>query len=187
MLSMRAAKPRVSYANLERAPDDGHRYELYGGEVFVVPSPLPEHQMVVQAILKRLESYAEAHGGITLIAPLDIVLSEFDVVQPDIVFFRTSRRHLVQPRAVTRAAPDIAVEVMSPSTAGIDRGRKMQLFARYGVPECWLVDPAGAVVEVYALHEGVYRLALVASGDDLVRSTLLPDFSFRASEIFPSL
>lgn len=187
MLSMRAAKPRVSYADLERAPDDGRRYELYGGEVSVVPSPLPEHQMVAQAILRRLESYAEAHGGIALIAPLDIVLSEFDVVQPDIVFFRASRRHVVQPRAVTRAAPDIAVEVMSPTTAGIDRGRKMQLFARYGVPECWLVDPAAAVVEVYALYGGVYRLDLAASDDDLVRSTLLPDLSFRASEIFLSL
>lgn len=82
---MEVVRPRVSYADLERTPEDGRRYELYDGEVFVVPSPLPIHQMVVQAILQLLDRYTTTHGGLVLVAPLDIVLTEFDVVQPDLV------------------------------------------------------------------------------------------------------
>ena len=74
--------------------------------------------------------------GVALAAPLDVVFDEYDVLQPDVLFFRAERRHLVRPDAVTRHAPDVAVEVFSPSTAAADRGRKMRTFARYGVPEC---------------------------------------------------
>ena len=84
-------------------------------------------------------------------APLDIVFDEYDVVQPDVVFFRVERRHLVQLDAVTRDAPDIAVEVLSPSTAVTDRGRKMQMFARYGVLEYWIVDPNNRTADLHVL------------------------------------
>ena len=112
------------------------------------------------------------------------MFDEFDVVQPDIVFFRAERRHLVQPDAVTRHAPDIVVEVLSPSTASTDRGRKMRLFARYGVPEYWIADPLARQIEVHALEGGVYRETQVASGDETVRSVLLPDLTFEAARVF---
>jgi Uma2 family endonuclease len=138
---MEDVQPRVGYSDLLVMPDDGRRYEIHGGELVVVPSPLPIHQIAVVQIVARLHDYARRSGGLALAAPLDIVFDEHDVVQPDVVFFRAERRHLVQPRVVTRAAPDIAVEVLSPSTAAVDRGRKMDLFARYGVPEYWIADP----------------------------------------------
>jgi Uma2 family endonuclease len=119
-----------------------------------------------------------------LIAPLDIVLDEFDVVQPDVVFFRAERRHLVQPDAVTRHPPDIAVEVLSPSTAAVDRGRKMRMFATYGVPEYWIVDPVRRRIDVHTLEDGAYRLAQAAAADDVVRSVLLPDLTFTAGGVF---
>ena len=111
------------------------------------------------------------------------MLDEFDVVQPDVVFFRAERRHLVQPDVVTRHPPDTAVEVLSPSTAAVDRGRKMRMFATYGVPEYWIVDPARKRIEVHALGDGAYRQAQAASADDVVASVLLPNLVFAAAGV----
>ena len=184
MASMQTAQPRVGYTDLVDMPDDGRRYEIYGGELVVVPSPLLGHQVVVGVILRILDDYARATGGRALVAPLDIVFDEYDVVQPDVLFFRAERRHLLQPHVVTRHAPDIAVEVLSPSTASTDRGRKMRTFARYGVPEYWIVDPVLERIEVHSLEDGVYREAQVAAGDDTVQSVLLPDLTFEAARVF---
>jgi len=184
MAPMPSPQARVGYTDLLDMPDDGRRYEIHGGELVVVPSPLPRHQMVVQSIFRLLDDHARDTGGTALVAPLDIVLDEFDVVQPDIVFFRAERRHLVRPDAVTRHPPDIAVEVLSPSTAAVDRGRKMRMFAAYGVPEYWIVDPVRRQIEVHALENDAYRQAQTASADDAVRSVLLPNLTFTAACVF---
>ena len=95
MRFMKAADPRVTFAELQEWPDDGRRYELYDGEVLVVPSPFPRHQRVAINIEEILREYEHATGGLMFHAPLDIVLSEHNVVQPDVVFFRKERRHVV--------------------------------------------------------------------------------------------
>ena len=184
MASMQTVPSRVGYRDLAHLPEDGRRYEIHGGELVVVPSPLPHHQLAVLAVVRVLDGYAATRGGIVLAAPLDIVFDEFDVLQPDVLFFRAERCHLVQPAAVTRHAPDIVVEVLSPSTAAVDRGRKMRTFARYGVPECWIVDPIDHKIEVHTLEDGAYRRAQSASGNEAVRSALLPDLRFAAGRIF---
>ena len=181
---MQDVQPRFGYRDLLVMPDDGRRYEIHGGALVVVPSPLPCHQIAVTELVTLLCDYGRRSGGIALAAPLDLVLDEYDVVQPDVVFFRAERRHLVRPYAVTRSAPDIAVEVLSPSTAAVDRGRKMRVFARYGVPECWVVDPFRLEIEVHVLENGAYRCAQVATRVDTVRSVLLPDLTFAAARIF---
>jgi Uma2 family endonuclease len=186
MTVMKAALPRVSFADLERWPDDGRRYELYDGEVYVVPSPTPLHQIVSARLHLALDAYTRAHGGIVLYAPLDIVLTEFDVVQPDLLLFTRERQHLVQLRAVTRHAPDLAIEILSPATAGHDRGRKLQLLARHAVRECWLVDPEAVRIEVYELTRGGFVLANDAGPSDVVRSPLLPDLSIAPGDLVPS-
>src|SRR4051794_34991343 len=139
MTAMKAAHPRVSFADLEKWPKDGRRYELYDGEVYEVPSPFPLHQMVSAKLYLALAEYVREHGGIVLYAPLDIVLTDYDVVQPDLLLFTRERAHLVNARQVTRMPPDLAIEILSEGTAGNDRGRKMHLLARHGVRECWLV------------------------------------------------
>ena len=187
MASMRATAPRVGYTDLLAMPEDGHRYEIHGGELVVVPSPFPRHQIAAFELATRLRAYARESGGLALVAPLDIVFDEFDVVQPDIVFFRAERRHLVSPDAVTRHRPDIAVEVLSPSTAATDRGRKMRMFARYGVPEYWIVDPVLEQMEVHALDARAYRPAQVAGVGGTVHSVLLPDLSVDVGRVFSVL
>jgi Uma2 family endonuclease len=188
MPGVKGAQPRrVSYADLEQWPDDGRRYELYDGEVYVVPSPLPLHQIASGRLHLFLEEYVRTHGGIVLYAPLDIVLTEYDVVQPDLLLFTRERQHLIDPRKVTRAPPDLAIEILSPSTASNDRGRKRWLLARHGVREYWLVDPANVSIEVYSLTEGQFVLAASVTGPQSVQSALLGDLALRPVDLVPDV
>ena len=184
---MKATHPRVSYADLERWPDDGRRYELYDGEVYVVPSPLPVHQIVLGRLYIALHQYSTEHGGLVLVAPLDIVLTDYDVVQPDVLFFTADRAGAVRPRQVTREEPDLAIEILSPSTAGNDRGRKMPLLARHGVREYWLVDPDVETIEIYRFTGDRYVLASKTAGEERVDSPLLPHLALIANSIFPDV
>ncbi len=181
---MRATDPRVTFAELQEWPDDGRRYELYDGEVVVVPSPFPRHQRVAANIEEILREYEHATGGLMFHAPLDIVLSEHNVVQPDVVFFRQERRHLIDMMAATRAAPDLAVEVLSRSTEARDRGRKLQLLARFGVPECWIVDPVQNTLEIYLLRGPAYERVAAHDEHQEVQSPTLLDLSFPAARVF---
>jgi Uma2 family endonuclease len=184
MRFMHAADPRVTFAELQEWPDDGRRYELYDGEVIVVPSPFPRHQRVAANIEEILREYEHATGGLMFHAPLDIVFSEHNVVQPDIVFFRQERRHVIDMMAATRAAPDLAVEVLSTGTEARDRGRKMQLLARFGVPEYWIVDPVKNTFEIYVLRGSAYeRVAALDEHQDVISPTL-PGLTLPAARVF---
>jgi Uma2 family endonuclease len=186
MTGMRAVHPRVSFAELERWPEDGRRYELYGGEVFQVPSPILLHQIVAGRLHVILNEYVREHGGIVLFAPLDIVLTDYDVVQPDLLLFTREREGLLNLRKANRAAPDLAIEILSPATAVNDRGRKMQLLARHCVREYWLVDPDTTTIEVYALNGQQFALGSTASGRERVRSPLLPGLALLPGDLVPA-
>jgi Uma2 family endonuclease len=181
----RVVKPRVGYTDLLHQPEDGRRYEIYDGEVFVVPSPLPLHQIVADNIAELLRGYAQAHGGIAITSPLDIVFSEYNVLQPDVVFFSAVRRHLVKLREVIRDHPDLVVEVLSPSTQATDRGRKLQAFARFGVPEYWIIDPDAPSIEILKLEAGAYVLVAKAAAEGKALSATLPDLEVPLPAIIP--
>jgi Uma2 family endonuclease len=186
MRPMKAVDSRVTFAELQTWPDSprGERYELYDGEVIVVPAPFARHQRVASHIDEILTEYERQTGGIAIMSPLDIVFSEYDVLQPDLVFFRHERRHLVADWEVTRDAPDLAVEVLSRGTERRDRGRKMQTFARFGVPEYWIVDPSKNTLEIYVLQDGDYRLSSMHGDREHVTSPTLPSLSFDTDRIF---
>jgi Uma2 family endonuclease len=184
MAGVSAVDPRVSFAELCQWPDDGRRYELYDGEVIVVPAPMPRHQVVALRISHLLQDYADASGGLALISPIDIAFTEHDVLQPDVVLFRPERRSQIDMMEVIRIAPDLAVEVLSRTTEARDRGRKMQMFARFGVPEYWIVDPVRNVLEIYELNERVYVLAATCGETARVDSPTLPGLSFYARRVF---
>ena len=187
---MQAAPPRFGYADLLAMPDDGRRYEIHGGELVVVPAPILRHQLAAMRITATLVDYQQRVGGLAVAAPFDVVFDEHDVLQPDVVFFRAERLHLLDLDGPARAAPDLAVEVLSPSTAQLDRGRKMRIFARYAAPEYWIVDPVRQRIEVHVLERdveeaaGAYRRAQVAAPGDTVRSVALPDLTFDAARVF---
>ena len=181
---MGATNTRVTFAELQTWPDDGRRYELYDGEVVVSPTPFPRHQRVAHHIGAILDDYERRAGGLVFSVPIDIVFSEHNVVEPDVVYFCEARRHLIHMMAVTRAAPDLAVEVLSRSTEATDRGRKMQLLARFGVPEYWIVDPVKNTIEIYVLRGPAYELVATHGEHQQAQSPTLPDLSFPAARVF---
>ncbi len=184
MATMKAVNQRVSFAELQQWPEDGRRYELYDGEVIVTATPLPRHQRVAMHVGDVLLDYERAAGGLVFAVPIDIVFSEYDVLEPDVVYFCEARRHVVDMMKATRAAPDLAVEVLSRSTERRDRGRKLQMLARYGVPEYWIVDPDDNTLEIYTNGGGSLELAATFGERDEIASPTLPDLKFQASRIF---
>ena len=154
----RMAAGLMSYADLQRMPDDGRQYELYDGEVRVVPSPTNRHQVVLKNLVALLMEYEKQNGGRLLFAPSDVVFTQYNVVQPDLLYFSEARRHLVQLDRPTDVPPDLTVEVISPGTSAHDRGRKQAVYARFGVGEYWIVDPLDETIEMFVLEGNVYRL-----------------------------
>ncbi len=144
---------KFTYEDYCLLPED-RRYELIEGELLMVPSPSVIHQRVAANLEAILRSFVkERNLGEVLYAPLDVVLSPHDVVQPDIVFISRERAHIVTD-ANLQGAPDLVIEILSPSTAERDRGLKRKLYARYGVRELWLVNAGAQTVEVFSLEGG---------------------------------
>lgn len=179
------ARHNVTYAELCTWPDDGRRYELYDGEVSVVPAPLPRHQLAMLELYRQLHAYASPRGGLVIASPIDIVFTETNVLEPDIVVFTPARRHHVELDAVIRARPDVAVEVISPSTERNDRGRKLAWFQRFEVPEYWILDPAVERLELFELRKGRYLRPRVFSRGGVLRSEVLSGFSCPVASLFP--
>ena len=184
MAAMKAVDPRVTYAELEQWPDDGRRYELYGGEVIVVPAPLPIHQVVALRVYDVLKVYGEGTGGLVICSPLDIVFSEYDVLQPDVVFFDAERRSQFDLEHPIRTVPSLVVEVLSRTTAARDRGRKRTVFAHYGVPEYWIIDPGARTLEVLRNAGGEFDPAAAFERDAIVSAATLEGLTFPLTALF---
>jgi Uma2 family endonuclease len=130
-------------------PDDGNRYETIAGELFVTPAPNLRHQRVSGRLYILLATYVERHQlGEVFYAPLDVVFDPMTLVEPDLLFVARARGQLLTEREVA-GAPDLAVEVVSPSSARTDRGRKRALYQETGVREYWIVDVDLRQVEVW--------------------------------------
>jgi len=130
-------------------PDDGNRYETIAGELFVTPAPSPRHQRVLARLHLLLGAYVERHGlGEVFFAPLDVVLGPMTLVEPDLLFVARDRSHVLTEHEVA-GAPDLAVEVVSPSSARTDRGRKRALYQETHVREYWVVDVDLRQVEIW--------------------------------------
>jgi Uma2 family endonuclease len=159
-----------TYADLAQLPDDGKRYEIIDGVLLVNASPVPDHQEV-QLELWRLLRDAAPPALRVLAAPLDVVLADDTVVQPDVLVGRRED----YTRTNLLAVPLLAVEVLSPSTSTVDRNLKKDRYERAGIPSYWLIDPATLVLTVHELVDGSY--AEVAAVD--------PDTTWHAQRPFP--
>jgi Uma2 family endonuclease len=148
-MSKHAPPTRWTYAEFARLPDDGNRYEVIAGELYVSPAPRPLHQLVVTRITVALSAHVEANRmGTVFVGPIDVLFAEGDYLEPDVVFVRRERGGIESDRGL-EAAPDLVVEVASPSTGGRDRILKRERYLHFGVPEYWVVDPEAREVLVY--------------------------------------
>jgi Uma2 family endonuclease len=177
-----------TYADYLRLPDDGRRYEIIEGVLYVSPAPKYRHQFVAGALFALLWQYVRERGlGVVLSAPFEIYLSErIRPLQPDIVFLRADVEPSVDASGFD-GTPDLAVEILSPSSIRRDRFIKFALYENAGIPEYWIVDPETRSIEVYVWRNGLYELHTHAVGDVAVTSTLFPELALRVNELFPSV
>ncbi len=176
-----------TYEDYALLPDDGKRYEVIRGELYMSAAPRPLHQRVIFRLSYFLESFLEVHKvGTAFGAPIDVLLPEKlgDPVQPDILFVREDRLGIVGETYI-EGAPDLAIEVLSPSNQAHDRSLKYLLYEEAGVPEYWIIDPLDRTVEVYVLQDGTYEQFGKWSDGETVRSVVLRGFSVSVDEIIP--
>jgi Uma2 family endonuclease len=173
----------LSYEDLLRMPEDGYRYEIIGGELFVSASPNKKHQWTSGRLYGTLFNHViENDVGEVYHAPVDVRLSPHDIVVPDLIFITRDRRGIYGDQVV-EGAPDLVVEILSPSTRTRDLGLKLALYARVGVREYWVADPDARTLVIYALtNEGGYRLIEPVNG--IIRSTVLPDLEIDLDFVF---
>ena len=162
---------RLTYEDYAALPDDGRRYELHEGELSVTPAPGLVHQATLRNLVVILHSHVSARGlGEVFPAPVDCILEDVTVVQPDIVFVEAARRSIMGERGI-EGPPTLVVEILSPSRRQTDCTVKAGLYARYGVPWYWIVDPGMRTVEALALRDDVYEPAGSCSAARYRRST----------------
>ena len=176
--------PPITYHDYVLLPQDRNRYEVLDGELYMTPSPTYLHQWVVMALAAALHDHASQHGlGAVLTAPIDVVLSETTIVQPDILFIGAARVPAATAKNIT-TVPELIVEVVFPSSAEQDRVDKMRAYARHGVPHYWIADPDAKVLEMYALSGGDYALAAEFRGDVTGSSPLFPGLAIPLARLW---
>ncbi len=174
-----------TYEDYCATPDD-ERYELLNGNLMMVPAPNMKHQKVLGRLYLELGNFAKEHGlGDVYVAPCDVVLSDTDVVQPDLLFISRAREHTVTEENV-RGAPDLVIEILSASTADRDLGYKHELHGRHGVPEYWIVDPMGETISVHRQRDGRLELAETFERRDTLRTAVLDGLQLKLDDIFAS-
>lgn len=172
----------LTYQDLRRFPDDHLRREVIGGELHVTPAPDLRHQDAVARLTASLVAYADQHGGRVYPAPTDVYFTEVDVVEPDVVFVTAEHLHRLEP-AFVRGAPDLVVEVSSPTTRRVDLGRKRQLYEREGVPEYWFVDLDADRVEAYRLRGDRYARPTLVGRGQILGSAVLTGFAIDVDQL----
>ncbi len=177
-----------TYDDYARLPDDGKRYEVIRGELYMSAAPRPLHQRVITRLSFFLEGFLENSAlGTAYVAPIDVILPQKlgDPVQPDIVVVRREHIHIIDELNI-RGAPDLLVEVLSPSNPAHDRSLKYDLYAEAGVLEYWIVAPRQRTVEIHLLRDGAYELAGQWGAGEVARSELLDGFAVSVDEIIPA-
>lgn len=184
---MSVALRPLTYDDLFTMPDDGKRRELMGGELIVSPAPRRVHQTVSANLHWILQRFLrDTESGRAWAHPVDVYIGPNDVVQPDLIVILQSRLGIYRPEGVVVDPPDIVVEIISPSSQRVDRVGKMALYARFGVPEYWIVDPRERTSVLNALDRGVYR-AVELDADGGVSSHQFPGLRIDPDEVFSSL
>ncbi len=180
---MDVIRPILTVDALAQLPDDGKRYEILGGDLAVSLSPKPKHQSIIRQLSEFCVNVQLRGLGTWYPSPLDVILNEYNVVQPDVLFIRADRLHIVTDANV-QGAPDLVVEVLSAGTRERDLGVKAHLYARFQVPEYWVVDPEEETVTVYRLTEDGYHIVGSFRSGDMVDSPLFPDIPLVVADVF---
>lgn len=175
----------LTYKDLDETPDDGRWYEILSGEMIVSPAPILKHQELVTRLAVLFYNFVVAHRlGVVYGAAPNVRLSPYDIVQPDIVYVSEGRAAILQGLMI-EGAPDLVVEVFSPSTRQLDQARKAATYAAFGVREYWMVDPELESIVVQELVDRAYRLVPQEAG--FARSVVLDGLVVDVAALFAGL
>ena len=174
--------PRLNYMILL---DEGeNRLELMDGELVRTPSPEMDHQEVAADLGTSLSMFVREHDlGRVYFASTDVMFSDADVAQPDLLYISKERQHIRTPANI-RGAPDLIVEILSPSSARWDWGYKRELYARHGVREYWIIDPANHLASVLTLRDGILEVEQTLTEDNFAHSSVLEGFGVNLAMLF---
>ena len=175
-----------TYANYLALPQDGNRYEVLEGIIYMSPAPNFAHQDATGGFYSYLRTYVKLTGlGQVIIAPFDVDLGAGYVVQPDVLVVLKANKYKLEPGKLV-GAPDLVVEVASPATAGYDRTKKQEAYARAGVPEYWIADAAARTVELLTLEQttNTYRSLGVFFGKAILPSQIVPQLPVEVAQFF---
>ncbi|MFC5407430.1 Uma2 family endonuclease [Cohnella soli] len=173
---------QATYDTYAEMPDDGNRYEVLNGTLEMMSGPNLVHQVVSGKLHFTLTQSCNSEYLI-LVAPLDVILSRTNVLQPDLVLIHRSRSDIVTFRGI-EGAPDLVVEIISPGSRNRDKVRKMKIYAQHQVPEYWVIDPVSRTLEQYLLSGEAYIIGRLFEGDETVISERLPCISYSIAELF---
>lgn len=177
----------LTYADLEQAREvRDERLELIEGELFVTPSPTPFHQIIEHRLSVRLDQAIVQRGlGIVMSEPIDVFLGKYTILQQDLIVILREHRHTFGDKGI-EGPPSLAIEIYSPSSTSRDRGKKKDLYARYGVPEYWLVNQEEKTVSILSdLRNGQYQREGVVH--DTAISDTIPGLSVDLQSLFASV
>jgi Uma2 family endonuclease len=175
---------RWTYTDYAALPDDGRRYEIIDGVLYMAPAPGEAHQTTVGRLFRHLAALVEDAGlGRVYVAPFDVELAPDVVLQPDVIVILREHSERITPSRIV-GAPDLVVEVVSPGSAGYDRREKQDAYARAGVPEYWIADPATRTVQLLVLETGKYDPLGVFEGQGMLPSRVVPPSSVPVERFF---
>ena len=175
---------KFTYEDLQLIPPDRNRYEIIDGELLVSPSPDTLHQTILLNLAGELRLHVRKHRlGRVFVALYDVVFSSSTVLEPDVMFVSHARLNIIGKKNLS-SAPDLAVEVLSESTAQVDREVKSKQYARHGVPELWLIDPESQMVEMFRLEQGEYELATRLTFGQALISSLFPGWTLPVASLW---
>jgi Uma2 family endonuclease len=163
--------------------DDDKRYEIIEGELLMSPAPNFQHQIISRDLGTILWGYVQQKDlGEVVFAPLDVILDEENVVEPDIVFIAKENLAIVHAKGII-GSPDVLIEILSPSSLYRDKYQKKELYERFKVKEYWIVDPANSTIEVFVLQETGYTLFSFAAEKGKIQSKVIEGFEVEIAEI----
>lgn len=174
---------KYTYNDYLKTPEDT-RYELIEGELTMTPAPDTDHQDILLNLTVLLNKYVkEKNIGKVLFAPVDIILDEYHVLQPDFIFVSAERLDIIKKRGVF-APPDMVLEIISPSSYYRDSVQKKELYERFGIKEFWVVDPANKVIEVFVLEDKKYVLYSFKGEEGKINSKIISGFEADLKDVF---
>jgi len=173
---------KLTYKDYLQYPDDGKRHEIINGDHYMTPSPNSYHQYYSKKIVFQMENHLiNTEQGVVFYAPLGVILSDNDIIQPDIIFVSYNNIQIIKEPGIF-GSPDLVIEILSQSTRSRDKGLKMDIYAKYSIPEYWIVDSEEKIIFLYRLDGNKYKREQVS--DKTLSTISIPGFVLDLNDVF---